>query len=119
SGISRYHPLLREFLLGRLRSEDPDRFACLCTRAVDDALALRRWDDALDVASRAHDRTLLVQAVEAATMPLARAGRFRSLGGWLEACEPIQPDEDALQVARLRVLCESGQVAKTVALAED
>jgi len=91
---SELHPLLREFLLEKLR-EDPKREAKV-RRAIDTYIAQERWDRALDVSKRFGLSDLIQPILTAAYKPLVRSGRIGSLARFaaeLRAEPSLPPDE--------------------------
>ncbi len=115
----RLHPLLRDFLREKLRSEQPETFASLSARAIEEARGLRRWDDAFELALEAGaiDEACLVVA-EAAPELLAE-GRVATVDTWLERCGSAVDLLPAAALARAEVLTRKGHLKESRAVALD
>jgi LuxR family maltose regulon positive regulatory protein len=118
-GEFRLHPLLREFLREKLRSEQPETFVTLSARAIEDARRRRRWDDAFELALEAG-------AVDAATVVVAEAvpdllaeGRVETVESWLERCGSAVDRLPAAALARAELLMRQGHLKEARAVALD
>ncbi len=99
---SELHPLLREFLLEKLR-EDPQSEERV-RRAIDSYIGRECWDQALDVSRRFGISDVVQPILIAAYKPLVRSGRLGSLARFaseLRAEPALPPDEVDLIDAEL------------------
>ena len=91
---SELHPLLREFLLEKLR-KDPNREKKI-RRAIDTYISRECWDQALDVSKRFGLLDLIQPILTASYKPLVRSGRIGSLARFaaeVRAEPSLPPDE--------------------------
>lgn len=118
-GEFRLHPLLRDFLREKLRSEQPETFATLSTRAIEDARRLRRWEDAFELALES-GAVHGVSAVVAEAVPdLLAQGRVETVASWLERCGSAVDRLPALALARAELLMRQGHLKESRAVALD
>jgi LuxR family maltose regulon positive regulatory protein len=115
----RLHPLLRDFLRERFRSEQPQTYAALSARAIAEARLARRWDDAFELAleSGAVDEGAAVLG-EAAPELLAE-GRVATVEAWLERCSSAADRLPAAALARAETRMRQGRLKEARAIALD
>jgi LuxR family transcriptional regulator, maltose regulon positive regulatory protein len=113
------HPLVRDFLSSKIRDEDPVAFESHANRAIDDARALERWDDAFQTAWRAGRFDLAARIVGEAASQLLDEGRLETVEKWLSAAHSSWFSEPAVALAKVEVLMRRGRLAEGASLAEE
>ena len=78
----RYHHLLREFLLDRLRAERPDQVAVIYRRAHRWYSVRELWREAVQYAIAAEDYSLALEYIENCAMTLVGKGDLLTLLSW-------------------------------------
>jgi LuxR family maltose regulon positive regulatory protein len=78
------HPLLRTFLLSRVEEEDEEAQSQAARDVVSHYLDVRRWDDALAVAVRFNQASLLERLIDSSLDEMIAQGRLKTLEQWLE-----------------------------------
>jgi len=91
------HPLLRSFLLTKIRADDAG--VTLMDRALDFLVEEQRWDDALEIAILFHQRERLIVILTKATATLLAAGRIDALSDWIKRARDVGVDAPELDVA--------------------
>jgi ATP/maltotriose-dependent transcriptional regulator MalT len=117
TGIS-LHPLLRRFLLQRLRDRGPVEYAPLVARIVKGLSAASLWDACLSTLSEFPEPQLVTQCVEAALPPLLDRGRTTTVAQWItlaDACGCANAPAIWLARAELALRDGNGQQAKHLA----
>src|SRR6476469_9290095 len=95
TGVLAIHPLLRNFLIGRMRDLDLGRIETLTERVVHRLSELGRWDDCLATLQLFPHPELLASSMTAALRSLLASGRIETLRHWvmlakeLDAHDPI------------------------------
>jgi ATP/maltotriose-dependent transcriptional regulator MalT len=113
-----FHPLLRDFLLSRLR-HFPDSNVARAVRRIGHALiATRRWDDAFSIATQFADPAILLELVDAGASDLLARGRTPTLRRWLEVARAAFLASPGLDLADAEIHFRAGlyQQAERVAL---
>ena len=114
-----FHPLLREFLRRKLLSEQPTLAAIVALRAISDARAARRWDEAFQLATETQSLELAAEIVGDATPELLAKGRIETVEKWLELCGSAIFEHPESTLAQSEVLLRRGQLSECAAVAED
>src|SRR4029079_1504332 len=81
------HPLLRGFLIGRLRELPEGRLGRLGETVAEELVAAEQWDDCLKTLTQFPDARLVVAALAAALPSLLDQGRVATVGEWIELAE--------------------------------
>jgi ATP/maltotriose-dependent transcriptional regulator MalT len=103
----RLHPLLRGFLLSRLR-ERPEQLG-LVTQALQELANHHRWDECLLALAEFPVRDLVVSTIEAALPELLTGGRVATVQQWIELAERVDAsDESPIWFARAELALRSG-----------
>ncbi|HEU4450746.1 MAG TPA: LuxR C-terminal-related transcriptional regulator [Gaiellaceae bacterium] len=118
-GELRFHPLLREFLRRRLQAEDPDAFADLALRVIDDARECARWEDAFAVACEVGRTEEAAEILGLAARPLLATGQSETLEKWLASCGAAGVIVPGAVLARAELLIREGEMSTAAALAQD
>jgi LuxR family maltose regulon positive regulatory protein len=117
SGHTELHPLLRGFLLSRLR-ERPEAMNLL-TQAVGALSVERRWGECLIVLTEFPARELIVSIMEAALPDLLAEGRVATIERWIELAERVSAsDESPFWLARAELALRDGRGQDARQLAE-
>lgn len=82
--IYEMHPLLRTFLLTKLDERDQAARGRAARDVVSHYLDVRRWDDALFVAVKFGESSLLDHLIDAALDEMIAQGRLKTLEQWLD-----------------------------------
>jgi ATP/maltotriose-dependent transcriptional regulator MalT len=118
AGIS-LHPLLRRFLLQRLRDRGPVKYAPLVARIVKALSAASLWDPCLSTLSEFPEPQLVTQCVEAALPPLLDRGRTTTVAQWITLADSCGcADAPAVWLARAELALRDGNGQQAKHLAE-
>jgi serine/threonine-protein kinase PknK len=115
----RFHPLLRAFLRHKLESEEPEVHAELTVRAIEDARANERWEEAFELAMSSGRMDSALEVVEAASSELLASGRIETLERWIEECGEAAFEFPGTVIAKADVLTRRGRFSEASALADD
>ena len=115
----RFHPLLRDFLLRKLREEDEDHAAALYERAIEDARRASRREEAFELAVESGRLDTAADVMVDAVRDLLDSGRIETAERWLAACEAEARDRAALVVANAEISIRRGRLFEAAALAHD
>jgi LuxR family maltose regulon positive regulatory protein len=107
-GGFRFHPLVRDFLLEKLRQSDPGRAAALARAAVEDARAHGRGEEAFELALAAGDRAAAADVLADEAASLFAAGRGETVERQLAALGDEASARPALVLAQAEVLLRRG-----------
>ena len=103
----RLHPLLRGFLLSRLRDR-PERGA-LVNEALQALSSARRWDECLAALTEFPTHDLVISTIEAALPDLLTDGRVATVHNWIELAERVgASDESPIWFARAELALRDG-----------
>ena len=100
-----YHPLMRDFLLSRLRASSPQRYEELHLHAADLFSRHRRWQEAVDLLASVEAWSQLANLLEVIIPRLVHEGMWGVLTEWID-CLP----EDVL-LARDQLVLLRGKLA--------
>jgi DNA-binding NarL/FixJ family response regulator len=110
------HPLLREFLLRKLREDDSSETARAVRRIANFLLENDRWDDVFDLFRRYHLDDVLVDLVDRANEDMLRTGRLRTLSEWLAAARELRLGTPLLDVVEAEVALRHGHLVRAETL---
>ena len=108
------HPLVRTFLLFKLREERPRALAGIVDRAVRTLLKHRLWDEAFSLIEQFGRGDLLVALVEASLEELLASGRAATLANWVRDSTATAP---VMRLATAEVAFREGRFYESEALA--
>ena len=108
------HPLVRTFLLLKLREERPRALAGIVDRAVRTLLKHRLWDEAFSLIEQFGRDDLLVALVEASLEELLASGRAATLANWVRDSTATAP---VIRLATAEVAFREGRFYESEALA--
>ncbi len=80
----RIHPLLRRFLLAKLRQYPEEEVESAAFEVGRTFVESARWDDAFEIVAEFDSRALLFELLEAALDDLLTSGRLASLKAWVK-----------------------------------
>lgn len=119
SGRLRFHPLLREFLLQKLRTDDPERAEGLYERAIAVARREGRWEDAFELAVESGRPDVAASVLDEVATALVDAGRIETIERCVQACGAHAREHPALTLAETEVLIRRGRLFEASALASE
>jgi LuxR family maltose regulon positive regulatory protein len=103
------HPLLRGFLIGRLRELPEGRLERLVETVAEELVAAEQWDDCLKTLTQFPDARLVVAALAAALPSLLDQGRVATVGEWIELAERSGSEDEAIiWLARAELALRAG-----------
>jgi ATP/maltotriose-dependent transcriptional regulator MalT len=115
----RFHPLLRTFLRHRLETDEPNLYAELIGRAIDDARQGARWEEAFELAIEVDRVDVALGVIEAATAGLLAVGRIETLERWIDDCGETALRSPGALIAKADVLTRKGRFSEASALVDD
>ena len=118
SGSFRLHPLLRSFLLRKLRSSDARHVERSVSSAVEAMLADKEWDTAFEVSVAFDAAELLIELVEAALYDLLDRGLFSLLTRIVSTARSAGLSAPILTLAEAEVAFRDGMHDRSKGLAE-
>jgi LuxR family transcriptional regulator, maltose regulon positive regulatory protein len=80
----RYHHLFRDFLQDQLKTEQPGEELRILYRLVNVYTEQEDWEKAYAISQRLGDDEIKAKLIEQASPKLARSGRMKKLGEWLD-----------------------------------
>jgi LuxR family maltose regulon positive regulatory protein len=114
----RFHPLLRSFLLERLRAEELDVYREMAHRVIADARARNRWQEAFELAVTVGDLETTFAILEDATPEFLAAGRIETLERWVEESAPTSYSDAGALITLSEIRVRQGRFSEASALAE-
>ncbi len=111
------HPLLRTFLLRKLREGDSVETAIAVRRIATFLLHHERWDDVFDIFKRYPLTDVLTALVENANEEMLRTGRLSTLADWLAASAEMKLEAPVLDIVQAEVALRQGNLARAETLA--
>jgi LuxR family maltose regulon positive regulatory protein len=114
-----FHPLLRDFLLRKLRFENPLLASRLHERAIAAARAAGRPDEAFELATQGGRLDLAADVLAESGGSLLDAGRIETVDRWLGVCAALAPRRPALMIAKAEVLIRQGHLREAWAVARE
>ena len=108
------HPLVRSFLLLKLREERPRALAGIVDRAMRTLLRHRLWDEAFSLIEQFGRGDLLVALVEASLEDVLASGRTATLANWVRDSTATAP---VIRLATAEVAFREGRFFESEALA--
>jgi LuxR family transcriptional regulator, maltose regulon positive regulatory protein len=111
-----FHPLLREFLVRKLREDHPEEWKRARVQAVDDA-RVKRPEEAFELAVDADDLESAAEVLAGVVDDLLEGGRLETLERWLGVCGPAATSRPRLQLARAEVMIRRGKLVEASTLA--
>jgi LuxR family maltose regulon positive regulatory protein len=118
TGELRLHPLLREFLRRKLKSERPDRLQGLQEQAISAARNTQQWEDAFELAIEAERYDLASCVLGEAAPALLLAGRVETLERWFERCGDRVFLHPPAMLARAETFTRQGKLSAAASLAQ-
>ncbi|MGH3005596.1 MAG: LuxR C-terminal-related transcriptional regulator [Gaiellaceae bacterium] len=119
TGEMRFHPLVREFLRRKLRSDDASDFLSHAEAVIVASRSQRRWDDAFELALEIERQDLAAQIVGIAASELLAEGRIETLEKWLADCGTHSYQDHGAILARGQLSLRRGRFSEASALALD
>ncbi len=118
SGSYRFHPLLRSFLLRKLRTSDTGQLEHTVSRAVEAMLTDGEWENALEVSVSFGVADLLVNLIEAALYDLLGRGLVSTITKIASSARGAGISAPALLLAEAEVAFREGMHERSKGLAE-
>ena len=103
------HPLLRQFLTGKLNDLDRTEVVTAAERLADWYLAHDRWDEAFLVGAERDLPGVLRKTLDLALDRLLSEGRLSTLRDWISACRDHGVSRDALDLAATEIAFREGR----------
>jgi LuxR family transcriptional regulator, maltose regulon positive regulatory protein len=111
------HPLLRHFLIARLKEKDPAELRAFADSAVQMLLSGQRWDEAFDVIAVFETPQLVSDLLGAALNDLLREGRTQTIVQWLEFAESHHVATPVVDLADSEIAFRQGHYTRSEAVA--
>jgi LuxR family maltose regulon positive regulatory protein len=112
------HPLLRRFLLERLRELDRDQIEKLVRLILARLAESRRWDDCLSTLELFPQRDLVVRTMSSALGELLSSGRIATVKRWIALARREEIRDPIVVLAEAEVVFREGQREHAQGLAE-
>src|SRR5437588_6580253 len=112
------HPLLRSFLLTRLRELDRAQIETLVKLIVERLRWRRHWDDCLATLELFPQAGLIAETMRSALSELLTSGRIATVTRWLELARAEDVADPIFMLAEAEVAFREGQDERAQALAE-
>jgi LuxR family maltose regulon positive regulatory protein len=112
------HPLLRTFLVERLRELDPDQIAELVHLVVEHLARSRRWSDCLATIEIFPQRALVAETMRCALGELLSSGRIATVTRWLTLARSEDVFDPIFVLAEAEVAFREGRREHAQGLAE-
>lgn len=112
------HPLLRTFLLDRLRQQDENLIVTIRSRVLAILSAHERWDECLAALQAFPDAELILSTIDQASTCLLRAGRIGGLRQWLELASQHDVSDALLLLIEAEVAVREGNHSAAQMLGE-
>lgn len=112
------HPLLRGFLLAKLRELDEDDVRPLVARVVEFLVGAHRWDNCLFALEQFPDDDLILSTLESGLAEILDSGRIATVSRWLELANGRHIEDPLLLLAEAEVALRRGSEQSAEALAD-
>ena len=113
------HPLLRGFLLTKLRELDDAKIQATVASAVNYLAGQRRWDDCLFVLEQFPNDPLILAMLERGLSDVLDSGRIASVNQWLALSERCRLQHPLLLLAEAEVALRERADSRALALGEE
>lgn len=117
SGVLRYHPLFRDFLLEHYRRIDPQRYRTISLRVAATYQQQQQWAQAFDICVAVGDLKAAQRVAAAGCEQLYNGGRLETLERWF-AVLPLEELDAALIRYKSLLLLNRGQHHEAQILAD-
>jgi DNA-binding CsgD family transcriptional regulator/tetratricopeptide (TPR) repeat protein len=112
------HPLLRGFLLAKLRELDEEKVKATVASAVDYLAGERRWDDCLFVLEQFPDDELVLGTLKSGLEEILDSGRIAIVSGWLKLAGQQRLQHPLFLLAEAEIALRQRDDGKAQALGE-
>ena len=112
------HPLLRGFLLAKLKELDDDTIRGLVAEAVAYLAEQHRWDDCLFVLEQFPEDELILSALQQGLAEILDSGRIVTLNSWLDLTRQKHLDVPILVLAEAEIALRRNELHRAQALGE-
>jgi ATP/maltotriose-dependent transcriptional regulator MalT len=112
------HPLLRGFLLAKLRELDDAKIEATVASAVDYLAGQHRWDDCLFALEQFPDDELILETLNRGLTEILDSGRIITVSSWLELADERSLREPILLLAEAEIALRQRESRKAQALGE-
>ncbi len=112
------HPLLRGFLLAKLRELEDAKIRAIVASAVDYLAGEHRWDDCLFALERFPDDELILETLDRGLTEILDSGRILTVSSWLELADERSLGDPILLLAEAEIALRQRESRKAQALGE-
>jgi ATP/maltotriose-dependent transcriptional regulator MalT len=113
------HPLLRGFLLAKLRELDDETIRATVASAVGFLAERRRWDECLFVLEQFPNDELVLETLKRGLEEILDSGRLVNVSRWLALAEGRGLQDPVLLLAEAEIALRQRETRKAQALGED
>jgi LuxR family maltose regulon positive regulatory protein len=106
------HPLLRQFLLTKVREFSPEEVAATAEVLAETYVGLTRWDDAVRLAGEQGMPGVVLEVLGAALEQVLSEGRVTTVNRWLEHARAIAPTASVVRLAEIEVAFRTGDASR-------
>jgi hypothetical protein len=114
----RVHPLLRGFLIAKLRDQDESSIRARVGASIEYLVERHRWDDCLSVLEHFPDDSLILSTLEQGMAEILDSGRVVSLCRWLGLARERSLHAPLLLAAAAEIALREGDSRKAMVLGE-
>ncbi len=112
------HPLLRGFLLAKLRELDEEKIKATVASAVGYLADQRRWDDCLFVLEQFPDDELVLETLKRGLEDILDSGRIALVSSWLDIADQRRLEHPVYLLAEAEIALRQRDDMKAQALGE-
>src|SRR5437588_7015866 len=112
------HPLLRGFLLAKLRELEEEKIKATVASAVGYLADQRRWDDCLFVLEQFPDDDLVLETLKRGLEEILDSGRLVNVSRWLELAEERKLRDPVFLLAESEIALRQRETRKAQVLGE-
>jgi ATP/maltotriose-dependent transcriptional regulator MalT len=112
------HPLLRGFLLAKLRELDDEKVQAAVASAVGYLAGQHRWDDCLFVLAQFPEDELILESLKRGLGEVLDSGRLVTVSRWLELAEERRLQDPVFLLAEAEIALRQRETRKAQALGE-
>jgi LuxR family maltose regulon positive regulatory protein len=112
------HPLLRGFMLAKLRELDEDETRALVIRVVEFLVAQHRWDNCLFALEQFPDDELILSTLERGLTEILDSGRIATVSRWRAIADQRKLEDPTLVLADAEIALGQGDLRRAQALGE-
>ena len=118
TGMLAIHPLLRSFLIRRMRDLEPEHVEAITGRVVRQLAESGRWDDCLATLQLFPQPELFASSMTAALKTLLSGGRIETLRQWVKLAKECDVHDPIFILAEAELALRDGRDREAQLLAE-